>query len=276
MLSKVKEGISHRSRSSQSMRDQIGSDTGLMRKLSGKVKQGSEERPRMRSFGVSRDSVDSLVEGESAETDAPPSYQPFAGSCTSIIDPTGSTSTTTSPNCSPLTPKTTTHARQYSGRLLSPSPPPQTPPGDPTPKAKPKPVAFDAGGNGTNLHVTIPFVDLSVVADRSSIDVDITKDAWLSVEGIVRSRVAEVPSMASAQTTSLRKRSIDAVIIVMQDVLSCDQKAAHKCIVELCSRLNIAGDRLSVLCARLQETGTSAVSLRRGGEFAAYERAFVC
>jgi hypothetical protein len=56
--------------------------------------------------------------------------------------------------------------------------------------------------------------------------------------------------MQAPQEILLRKRSIDAVIIVEQAALETDTKSAHKLVVELCSRLNIAGDRLAVLSAR--------------------------
>lgn len=265
MLSKVKEGISHRSRSSQSMRAPSGPETGLMRRFSGKSKQNLEDQPRLRSFEVSRDSIDSLVDEDNINADPSTSYRSFTDSSIPTGDLMGSTSVTTPPHSRPLTPITMTHTRQYSGRLLSPSPGPRSPSGDPTPRPTLNSVAFGLNHEPLNLQATIPFVDLSVSVDRDSVDVDLTEDMWVAVEGTVRSRVVEASNMQSAQTTPLRKRSMDAVIIVTQDVFGCERKAAHKCIVELCSRLNVAGDRLAVLCARVQRTGTLKVSQRNGG-----------
>lgn len=228
-----------------------------MRKLSGRLKQSSEEQPRMRSFEISRASIDSPDDEDSAHVDPLTSHRSFTDSSISMDDALGSTSVTSPAQSSPMTPKT--HARQYSGRFLSPSPTSYPSPGDPTPRATSKPMASASGRESANMQVTIPFVDLSVTVDRNFIDVDTSGDVWIAVEGTVRTRVAQASNMQSAQTMPLRKKSIDAIIIVTQDVLRCDRKTAHKCIVELCSRFNIAGDRLAVLCARLQQTGTSAV-----------------
>lgn len=262
MLSRVKEGISHRSRSSQSMRGPQEFDAGLTRKLSGKGKQSSEEQPRLRSFEVSRNSIDSFVDGTRSAAEAESSYRSFTDCSVSTASTTGSTtSVSTPPQSRPATPATSTHTRQYSGRLLSPSPRARSPTGDPTPKAALKSVAFGLGAGCLNLQATIPFVDLSILVDRDSVDVDLTKDLWVAVEGTVQSRVAEAFNAQSTLTLpQLRKRSLDAIIIVTQDILEVEKKAAHKCIVELCSRLNVAGDRLAVLCARVQQTGTSTVS----------------
>lgn len=257
MLSRVKEGISHRSRSSQSMRSTSGSEIGLMRKLSGKGKQSLEEQSRSRSFEVSRDSIESLVDGDSTDIGPLLSDRSFPNCSIPTGDLASNNSVTNSPRSSPFTPKATAHTRQYSGRLLSPSPPPRS--GDRTPRVALKSTATGPGHEISNLQATTPYVDLSILVDRDSIDVDLTKDMWVAVEGTVRSRIVEASNMSFAQTTPLRKRSMDAVIIVTQDAFVSEKKATHKCIVELCSRLNIAGDRLVVLCARVQQS-TSTVS----------------
>jgi hypothetical protein len=259
MLSRVKEGISHRSRSSQSMRSTTSSDTGLMRRFSGKGKQSSDEQPRLRSFEVSRESIDSVVDGEDPDGDPSTSSRSFTDCSISTEGLIDSNSVATPPRSRPLTPTKITHTRQYSGRLLSPSPGPRSPSGEPTPRPTLRSIAFGLEHETSDLRATIPFVDLSLIVDRDSVDVDVAKDIWVAIEGTVRSRVDETSDMQTSQTTRLRKRAMDAVIIVTQDAFGSERKATHKCIVELCSRLNIAGDRLAVLCARVQQTGTSTV-----------------
>ncbi|EGP92604.1 uncharacterized protein MYCGRDRAFT_88949 [Zymoseptoria tritici IPO323] len=252
VLTRVKEGISQRSRSSHTKTQDP--DASLVRRFSGRRKESLEEQSRSRSFEVSRDSFDVQAYARNPELEMSTPGRSFTDCSVSTDDSNRSGFLHTPPQvrCTPPA-----HTRQYSGRLLTPEPGTYSPSAEPTPRASARDIPSSLEREGIVL-VTVPFVDLSISPDRESVDVGRSRDIWVAVEGTVRTRVVESNSM-QPQEAQLRKSSMDAIIIIDQEVLQSAPKSTHKIIVELCSRLNIAGDRLAVLCAKVEhvDTGTT-------------------
>lgn len=242
MLTKVKEGISNRSRSSNSMRT-TENDSGLIRRISNRRKQSSEEQSRLRSFEVSRDSIES----QDLDVDTSASQRSFTDSSISTDELMASGTLMTPPSM--VSNPRPVSDRQFSDRLLSPSPTPRSPTPEPTPRPYSRFTCSAVEKDIANLQATVPYMDLKVSLDRDSVDVALSRDVWVAIEATVRTKSVEANS-SSTYSSTLRSRPLDAIIVIDSEVSTTSGSVAHQCIVELCSRLGIIGDKLAVLSAR--------------------------
>ncbi|KAK4503712.1 hypothetical protein PRZ48_004627 [Zasmidium cellare] len=242
MLSKVKEGISNRSRSSHSMRN-TEPEPGLIRRISNRRKQSSEEQNRLRAFEISRDSIES----QDLDVDTSASQRSFTDSSISTDEIMASGTLMTPPsmasNSRPIP------DRQFSDRLLSPSPTPHSPSPDPTPRPHSRFTSLAVEKDIADLQATIPYMDLKISLDRDSVNIGLARDVWVAIEATVRTKSIEANS-SSTYSSSLRTRPLDAIIVLDQNLSTSAGSIAHQCIVELCSRLDTLGDKLAVLSAK--------------------------
>lgn len=235
MLSKVREGISSKSRSSNNVRE----ESGLMRRISAKRKQAqtqtqTQTQSRGSSFEVSRISSGSEYEDDDLGLDAVAAQRSFTDS--SIA--TESAGMVTPPSASARGKQ----ALQASPAPLSPSQ--ELTPRPPTARIGPSSYATDASGN---LGVTVPYIDLKVSVDRDSVDVGIARDVWVAVDATVQTQVVE-----SATAQRLRNAPLDAIIVLCQDTLAEMPNVTRSCVIELLSRLD-ASDRMAVVVAHGDE-----------------------
>lgn len=182
MLSKVKQGISNRSKIAQSIRP-IEPETSLIRRISGRRKQSVEMERRAHSFEISRDSVASALD-EDLGVITPGSVCPPQRS---VTDSTVSTSELSGD--SPVTPpngKCTSSSR--SGHLPSLSLPPNSSPLELTPRPPSKDVRSALPLESTTVHVAVPYVELLVTPDRAAIDAGSEHAVWVAIEAAVHSQ----------------------------------------------------------------------------------------
>ncbi|KAK5693075.1 hypothetical protein LTR97_010551 [Elasticomyces elasticus] len=178
MLSKVKQGINNRSKASLSIRP-TESDTSLLRRLSSKRQQSSEQERRAQSFEVSRDSIISMVEDDfdNMPLDA-------AGGQRSCTDSTVSTGEIMADG--PSTPVTipdtallaTTSNDAFGLRRL------RTMSCDASPSHTPRPLR-----TAVLQSVLVPCVDLTVTTDVSAVDANAEHDIWVAIHAVVRGTV---------------------------------------------------------------------------------------
>ncbi|CAK3765628.1 Hypothetical predicted protein [Lecanosticta acicola] len=240
MLSKVKEGISHKSRSPNNIRA-TGSETSLMRRLSGKRKQSSQAQSRASSFEVSRDSIGSQLEDYELELDTSASQRSFTDTSTSTNASLSGTGMTTPPSA--ITSRSA-HGRQTPARALQASPRLHSPSQDltPRPPTRSGTFAYSVGGPSA-LSTTVPYVDLSVTVDRDCVDVGLTRDVWVAVDATIRTKVVDSPT-----AKAIRKTPLDVIIVLCQDTLAEMPNVTHSCVIELLSRLETT-DRMAVVVA---------------------------
>lgn len=233
MLSKVRDGISSKSRSSNNVRE----ESGLMRRISAKRKQPqmpTQAQSRGSSFEVSRISSGSEYEDDDLGLDAAAAQRSFTDS--SIA--TESAGMVTPPSASARGKQ----ALQASPTPLSPSQ--ELTPRPPSARIGSASYTSDAS---SNLSVTVPFIDLKVTVDRESVDVGIAHDVWVAVDATVRTQVME-----SATPHKLRSAPTDAIIVLCQDTLAEMPNVTRSCVIELLSRLD-ASDRMAVVVAHEDE-----------------------
>ncbi|KAK0774696.1 hypothetical protein LTR75_016793 [Friedmanniomyces endolithicus] len=187
MLSKVRQGFHTRSKPSLSIRP-IESETGLLRRLSGRRKQSSETEQRARSFEVSRDSVISMAEED-------PDLL-LAGSCgqRSCTDSTVSTSELVAE-----VPSTPRHIPQMLGYLTTSdteTPRPRTADHQPSLGLTPRPTNDRPSSYRTPTiqRVVVPCVELTVSTDLSTVDAGTEQDIWVAIDAKVRGNVYPAPS----------------------------------------------------------------------------------
>ncbi|KAF7188590.1 hypothetical protein HII31_10252 [Pseudocercospora fuligena] len=249
MLTRVKEGITSRSRSSHSGRN--ADDAGLMRRWSGRRKQSGEEQSRMQSFEVSRESIDSQdldpdVVTQRSFTDSSISNDELMISLTNLTPP----------------PSLGVESRRPSSALLppSPSPEPRSPAGEPTPRAIYRDCTFETEKKTGLLPAAVPFIDLNIEVDRDSVDVGVAREVWVSVEATVRTKIVSTHSARKGEDLPLREKTIDAVVVVCQEALDALANLTKQCLIELSSRLNVPGDRLLVLAAKSTRLNATTIS----------------
>ncbi|KAK5175657.1 uncharacterized protein LTR77_000796 [Saxophila tyrrhenica] len=178
MLSRVKQGIGNRSKSSHSVRP-TESDTSLARRLSGRRKPSQEIDKRSHSFEIARASIDSGIDQTPASVSFVPStvQRSFTGSTVSTNEALGEGSASNTPD----------YARQH-GELaslrLSPipssSPPPnQTPRPPPQRELPPLPQS-------TPISLHVPCIELCVALSSSAVDLHSKHDIWVAMETTVR------------------------------------------------------------------------------------------
>ena len=239
MLTRVREGIANRSRSSHSVRG-IDSDNRLIRRMSGKRKQSSEAERRMPSLEISRESIESNSEDYCTnETSASTCQRSFTDSTMSTEELFGSASLTaplsmrmastnalpkrpSSPSSSPYAESTPRGCVGNRRDIENPAPPPHPP------KA-------------------VPFVDLNVTQTRSSVDVGLEREIWVAIDATVRTKVVEPSQPTYCNQTTGQKFPIDAVVWVEGLRSANDVYLTRKCIGELSSRLNSSTDRIVIV-----------------------------
>lgn len=250
VLSRVKEGIAVRSRSSNGHKA-LDHDNSLMRRLSGRRKTGSEQQRQLQSFEISRDSIDTDPDDES-ESLTP--QRSFTGSsiATDELMVSGVTLTPTS--------RYMNRSRKTSPRFASPSANQSSPVTEPTPRAS----ARGDGGPETykkpTVHYVSPYIDMNILVDTDAVDFGTSKNVWVAVEATVRTRELEPYSNNSTDNTKWSKNSIDMIVIICCETLKEYASTTQQCIVELCSRLEHDGDRLAVLLATSRQLNSCTIS----------------
>ncbi|KXS99269.1 hypothetical protein AC578_6190 [Pseudocercospora eumusae] len=249
MLTKVKEGITSRSRSSHSGR--YVDDAGLVRRWSGRRKQSGEAQSRMQSFELSRESSDSQeldpdVATQRSFTDSSISTDELMISLTNLTPP----------------PSLGVESRRPSSALLppSPSPEPRSPAGEPTPRAISRDCTFETEKKSGWLPAAVPYIDLNIEVDRDSVDVGVAREVWVSVEAAVRTKIVSTHSARKGEDLPLREKTIDAIVVVCQEALDALANLTKQCLIELSSRLNVPGDRLLVLAAKSTRLNATTIS----------------
>lgn len=250
MLSRVKEGISHRSRSSHATKSP-DAESLIKRRLSGKQKIIDDEQRRMRSFEISRHS--SIGSEADAAGDASGSQRSFTDSSITTDDLMATGVTLTPPSA------IRKGSGQRSMHLLSPTPGKQSPYGGPTPKASARESLVFQPRNQPMLQACLPYIDMKVSLEREAVDVGVSKDIWIAVEAVVRSRIVQA-SARNESPTVLNRHSIDAVVVVCRDTLAKAAGLVQQCVVELCCRLDVADDRLALLVTTSRQIDTSTIS----------------
>lgn len=193
MLSKVKQGISGRPKISHPIKH-MGSETSLVRRLSGRRKKDSDVDRRFHSFEVVRPSVESAI-------DETPDFASFASAAgqRSFTDSTVSTAEVLgdSPDPHDLNDELTTPANgsvpAFAPTSSPVSQPPSSPSLHPTPrppprKGPPPPLA----PRSYSLCLNVPCVDLYVAMDAASVDVHSKRDIWVAVEATVRTMSSRI------------------------------------------------------------------------------------
>lgn len=174
MLSKVKQGMSTRSRSSQSVRP-TESETSLVRRISGRRKQSRDlEEQRARSFDIARNSIDSQIDETIESSNVVPSVEQrsVTASTVSTAELLGIRSTSNTPDFSHQVISSDCHG-------LAPIPSSSSPL-DPTPRPPPRkdlPVVPLTVPH--TLHV--PCVDLNVTLSSASVDLHSKHDVWVAI-----------------------------------------------------------------------------------------------
>ncbi|KAK1064522.1 hypothetical protein LTR12_009552 [Friedmanniomyces endolithicus] len=187
MLSKVRQGFNTRSKPSLSIRP-IESDTSLLRRLSGRRKQSSENEQRARSFEVSRDSVVSMAEEDPELL--------FADACgqRSCTDSTVSTSELVAEV--PPTPGRVSQMLGYSTISSTETPRTRTADHQPSPGLTPVPTNDRSSfyRTPTIQHVVVPCVELTVSTDLSTVDAGAEQEIWVAIDANVRGNVHPAPA----------------------------------------------------------------------------------
>lgn len=180
MLSRVKDGIVQRSRSTHSIRA-TEPESSLIRRLSGKKQRNVDDNSRFRSFEISRDCTES--------PDPSTSQRSFTDSSISVGELTGSTTLISDRSVTPQ--KQRTPDRRSPARYLCPSPVQRSPTPEATPRARRPQLLINIAEESPRAQFTVPYVDLQVSLDRDSVDVGLARDIWVAIEATVRHRTIE-------------------------------------------------------------------------------------
>ncbi|KAK3704905.1 hypothetical protein LTR37_013596 [Vermiconidia calcicola] len=193
MISRFKEGLSTRSKQSQSIRP-VESETSLIRRLSGRRQPRSEIERRSQCFDIDRFSAEDHINRtpESAST-APSSIQrSFTDSTVStaeLLDDSlrvNESETRLQRGEEPSTPR-------ISRPPSSSSPPsPSSPSPQPTPRPPLKQLPALPQARVLPLSLAVPCVDLYVALDATAVDFNTKRDVWVAIEATVRSMVTAV------------------------------------------------------------------------------------
>ncbi|KAK0259153.1 hypothetical protein LTS09_005977 [Friedmanniomyces endolithicus] len=198
MLSKVRQGFNTRSKPSLSIRP-IETETGLLRRLSGRRKQSSENERRARSFEVSRDSIVSMAEEDSEHLLAVACGQ---RSCTDFTVSTSELVAGVLP-----TPGHISETLGYSTTSSAETPRTRAADHQPPPGFATHPVNEYSyfSRTPTIQHVVVPCVELTVSTDLSTVDAGTEHDIWVAIEATVHGNVHPAPALERypAFTTSL-------------------------------------------------------------------------
>ncbi|PPJ50611.1 hypothetical protein CBER1_05743 [Cercospora berteroae] len=250
VLSRVKEGIAVRSRSSNGHKA-LDNDNSLMRRLSGRRKTGSEQQRQLQSFEISRESIDTETDDES-ESLTP--QRSFTGSSIATDELMVSGVTLTPPS------GYMNGSRQTSSRFASPSVNRSSPVTEPTPKANARGAGEPENHTKPIVHHVSPYIDVNILVDTDAVDFGTSKNVWVAVEATVRTRQLEHFSSNSTDNTNWSKNSIDMIMIICCETLKEYASTTQQCIVELCSRLEHDRDRLAVLLATSRQLNSCTIS----------------
>ena len=196
VLSKVKQSIGTRTKSSHSVRP-TESELSLVRRLSGRRKYSHEIEQRAQSFEITRTSVDSNIDEtpESIGNILSSEQRSVTASTVSTAELLGSQIDESVPRSAPSPTGTS-----------SPSP-------TPTPRPPPR-LDLPPTPSGTAESLQVPCIDLCVSLSCASVDLHSKHDIWVAIEATVRSmattlgpRSTSGPSVpnASAQIYPLAK-----------------------------------------------------------------------
>lgn len=211
MLSRVKQGIASRSKSSHSIRP-AESETSLVRRLSGRRPQKPDAERRSQSFEVSGGSTESNIDEttESARLAEVSVQRSFTNSTVSTAEVFNDSSRTVTPN---------EHTNRVDAvptaglwRASSSSPPlPSSPSPQPTPRPPPRnepPSVPSHVASSTSL--AVPCVDLYVVLDSTTVDIHSKRDVWIAIEATVRSICTKVPERPTMISTLVKHETLDS------------------------------------------------------------------
>lgn len=202
MLTKVKQGITNRAKTSPPGHSSHKAETRLLRKWSGRRTKTDNANQRSQSFEISRDSIGSSIdESFEATTAAGPDVRSFTGS-------TGSTASTAevlgpaslTDNTPPDLNYSGTTAVEASTPASHSSPLPPSPPSPlqtPRPLRRSRPTGLEEPSSAASL--VVPCVDLEVNMDCSTLDVHAKRDLWVAIKATVQ---ASVPTADAAYTTA--------------------------------------------------------------------------
>lgn len=181
MLSKVKQGITNRSKPSPVVRP-IESETSLLRRLSNRPRLSTEVERRAQSFEVSRDSIESSEDdaGDALASAYPHTERSFTNSTVSTGDFPCNAPTTppTAAAPAPFNLNADTSALQVEGSSQ----------GELTPRQPAKKLVAVVEDNGGKRQIETQYVHLAVSVDRLAVDASTGRNVWVCIEATVRSR----------------------------------------------------------------------------------------
>ena len=202
MLSRVKQGITNRSKSSQSIRP-TESETSLVRRLSGRRKESSDAERRLQSFEVGSGSIEGDIDEtpESVGRAGMSVQRSFTNSTVSTAEVFGDSPVPTKPK--ERTPSLEVTPARSEPRVESSSPPlPSSPSPQPTPRPPPrKSLPPDPPPPTSCVALVLPCVDLYVALDSTTVDVHSKRDVWVAIEATVRSMCTTITGQQSANST---------------------------------------------------------------------------
>lgn len=196
MLSRVKQGIVSKSKSTQSIRP-TGSETSLVRRLSGRRKNSNEVDRRSQSFELSRDSIESTIDevgGLRADT-PPPVQRSFTESTVSTAEILEDLASVQVPS---FRENSTLSAEPFLSTILSSSPAPATPSPQPTPRPLRKSITPAAVAPSNQRSLLIPYLSLEVTVDCGSVDVSSKRDVWVAIDTNVRLKTTTLSNLPCA------------------------------------------------------------------------------
>lgn len=183
VLSKVKQGITNRSRSS--IRP-VDSDINLARRPSGKRKQSIDVERRAQSFDLSSDSVASDIDVVQESVDSSPTAAQRSATGSTVSTAELFNDLVTIQKRTILTEER--HLQHTSGPCtlspsLSSSPSPQ-----PTPRPPPKQSHSRARQPGQSVSLQLPCVGLKVAMDCTTVDASLSRYVWVAIEAEVQTK----------------------------------------------------------------------------------------
>lgn len=239
VLSKVRAGLSNRSKSSQSIRPR-DSDAQVSRQPSSKLNAACTTNHgdvRARSFDICRQSVtESDLSISSVTSLAEPQYSSLQPR-TPLIYTMGSRTTET-PNPA--------RRRASPRRMTGPASESSSDP-EPTPRA---PVRDEthALAELRQLSATAPHLSLKVRPSSGSIDVADAQDIWVAVEATVHMSIVNAEGTDSCESgLVLSQPPMDIIVLVSADMAYGADVIARRCLLEIVKRLDVPGDRLAIL-----------------------------
>lgn len=266
MLSRVREGISNRSKASRSIRP-VESETGLARTISGKRKTSSDAHHDKRggsldfgrrylaheydTKGLEGAPVDTSLSQRSCTVTTNSTSELWDRSLSSLgLEselPSSSAGLSASVSCDGTA----------NGVAAAEDPSAMSPGRTPRPIDKTNTFAASNAASSKQLHM--PYIDLRCFADTDSLDVGMKGEDWVLAEATVRLRSVDGNGTHALKTADSGDRSIDAVLVL--DVINLSPqslRAVCESAIALVGTLADDLDRVAVaiLDGGCYETGT--------------------